>query len=44
MTAHATRLGVLHTYSTLGARTFVVRLYGAGGALVDTRTLTLTLR
>lgn len=43
-TAHSTRLAVLHTYTTLGARTFVVRLYGAGGAVVDTRTLMLTLR
>jgi hypothetical protein len=42
--AHSTRLGVLHTYSTLGARTFVVRIYGAGDALIDTRTVTLTLR
>lgn len=43
-TTHSTRLEVLHTYSTLGARTFVVRIYGAGAALVDTRTVSLTLR
>ncbi len=42
-TTHSTRLGVLHTYSTLGTRMFVVRIYGAGGALIDTRTFTLTL-
>ncbi len=44
MVAHSTRMAVLHTYSTLGARTFVVRIYGAGDALVDTRTVMLTLR
>jgi len=43
-TTHSTRLAVLHTYSMLGARTFVVRIYGAAGALLDTRTVSLTLR
>jgi hypothetical protein len=44
MTAHSTRLAILHTYSMLGSRSFVVRIYGAGGALVDTRAFTLVLR
>ncbi len=43
-TAHSSRLAVRHTYSALGARTFVVRIYGAGGALADTRTVAVTLR
>lgn len=43
-TTHSTRLEVLHRYSTLGARTLVVRIYGAGDALIETRTVMLTLR
>ncbi|MFO0686357.1 MAG: M15 family metallopeptidase [Sandaracinus sp.] len=43
-TAHSTRLAVRHTYSMLGTRTFVVRLYDASDALVETRTVMLTLR
>ncbi len=42
--AHSTRLAVRHTYSTLGARSFAVRLYDASDALVETRTVMLTLR
>ena len=44
LATHSTRLAVLHTYSTLGLRTFVVRIYDASGAVIDTRTVMLTLR
>jgi hypothetical protein len=43
-TTHSTRLAVLHTYSTLGARTFVVRIYDASDTRIETRTVSLTLR
>lgn len=42
--AHSTRLAVTHTYSTLGARTLEVRIYGAGATPIETRMRTLTLR
>ena len=40
----STRNAVLHTFTLLGARTFVVRLYDATGTALETRTVALTLR
>lgn len=43
-TSHSSRLAVRHTFTLLGARAFVVRLYDAGGAVVDTRSFSFELR
>lgn len=42
--ARSTRNAILHTYSTLGARHFELRAYGADGMLLETRAFDFALR